>query len=96
MSIQYKSQEYPWNVGCKLQKHHKSKILSYGCVIDINKGFKRWAVGDLLELSSDAMKYAVMEPLRKKWEEDKRPKLENYIANINLEFGFNIRQEEAY
>ena len=61
------------------------KILSYGWVMAIRKGFKRWGVEYLLELSSDAMKYLVMEPLRKKWEEDKRTKLENYIANINLE-----------
>ena len=45
---------------------------------------------DLLELSSDAMKYIVieerlMDPLRKKWKDAKRTKLECYIANINLE-----------
>ena len=43
---------------------------------------------DLLELSSDAMKYVVieerlMDPLRKKWKDAKRTKLEYYIANIN-------------
>ena len=43
-----------------------------------------------LELSSDAMKYVVieerlMDPLRKKWKDAKRTKLEYYIANINPE-----------
>ena len=79
-----------WNVVCKLQKTHKSKILSYGWVIDIKKWFKRWDVEDLLKLSSGVMKYIVieerlMDPLRKTWKDAKRTKLEYYIANINPE-----------
>ena len=46
-------------------------------VVDIKKWFKRWDVEDLLELSSDVMKYVVieerlMEPLTKKWKDAKR------------------------
>ena len=57
------------DVGCKLQKNHKSRILSFGWVVDIKKWFKIWDVEDLLELSSDAMKYVaieerLMKPLR--------------------------------
>ena len=79
-----------WNVGCKLQKTHKSKILSSGWMVDIRKWFKQWGVEDLLELSGDAMQYVVieerlMESLRVKWQDAKRPKLEYYIANINPE-----------
>ena len=45
---------------------------------------------DLLDLSSDAIKYVVieerlMDPLRKKWKDARRTQLEYYIANINLE-----------
>ena len=50
-----------WKVGCKLQKNQNSKILSYGWVVDIKKWFKTWDVKDLLELSSDAMKYVVID-----------------------------------
>ena len=79
-----------WNIGFKLQKNHKSKILSSGWVVDIKKWFKRWDVEDLQELSSDAMKFVVieerlMDPLRNKWKNAKRAKLEHYIANINPE-----------
>ena len=49
------------NVGCKLQKNHKSKILSSGWVVDIRKWFRRWDVDDLLELSGDAMHYVMFE-----------------------------------
>ena len=57
-------------------------------VVDIKKWFKRWGVDDLLELSSDAMKYAnikerVMEPQTKKWEDATRTTLEFYITNVN-------------
>ena len=79
-----------WNVEYKLQKNHKGKILSSGWVVDIKNCFKGWDVEDLLELSTDSMKYVVieerlMEPLRKKWKDAKRTNLEYYIANINLE-----------
>ena len=72
-----------WNVGCKVQKVHMSKILSFGWVIDIEKCFKRQGVEHLVELSSDAMEYILieerlMEPLRKKWEDAQRKK-ERYI-----------------
>ena len=45
---------------------------------------------DLLELSSEAMQYVVIEerlmkPQRQKWEDAKRIKLEYCIANINPE-----------
>ena len=33
-----------WNVGCELQKNHKSRILSSGWVVDIRKWFRRWGV----------------------------------------------------
>ena len=44
-----------WNVGCKLQKNHKSKILSSGWVVDIRKWFRSWGVDVLLEVSGDVM-----------------------------------------
>ena len=55
------------------------------CLINCNDVYNT-----LLELSRDAMKYVVieerlMEPLRKKWKDAKRTKLEYYIANINPE-----------
>ena len=44
----------------------------------------------LLDLSSNAMKYVVIEetlsdPLRKKWKDVERTKLQHYIVNINPE-----------
>ena len=79
-----------WNVGCKLQKNHKSKILSSDWVVDIKKWFRRWGVDDLLELLSDAMHYVMIEErlvesFRIKWEDVKRTKLEYYITNVNPE-----------
>ena len=50
-----------WNIGCKLQKNRKNKIVSSCWVVDIKKWFKRWDVEDLLELSSDSMKYVDIE-----------------------------------
>ena len=50
-----------WNVGCKLQKNHKSKILSSSWVVDIRKWFRRWDVDELLEVSGDAMHYVMIE-----------------------------------
>ena len=52
---------------------------------DLRKWFRRWGVGDLLELSGNVMQYVMieerlMESLRKKWEDAKRTKLEYYIA----------------
>ena len=49
---------------------------------------------DLLELSGDAMHYVMIderlvESLRMKWEDAKRTKLEYYIANVNLNVGFD-------
>ena len=86
--IHYKSQEYAWNAGCKLQKNHNSKILSSGSVVDIRKWLRRWGVDELLELLGNVMQYVIieerlMESLRKKSEDAKRTKLEYYIANIN-------------
>ena len=46
-----------WNVGCKLQKNHKSKIILSGWVVDIRKWFRRWGVDGLLEFSGNAMHY---------------------------------------
>ena len=66
----HRLQHLAWNVGCELQKNHKSKILLSSWVVDIKKWFKIWDVEDLLELSNDVMKYVVIEerlicPLRK-------------------------------
>ena len=77
-------------VRCKLQKNHKSKILSSGWVVDIRKWFRRWVVDDLLEISGDTIQYVMIEErlvesLRTKWEDAKRTKLEYYIANVNPE-----------
>ena len=79
-----------WNVGCKLQKNNKSKILSSGWVVEIRKRFKRWGVDDLLELLGDAMHYVMIEErlvesLKIKWEDATRTKQEYYIANVNPE-----------
>ena len=40
------------------------------------KWFKRWDVKALLELSSDAIKYRLLEAIRTKWEDAKTSKLE--------------------
>ena len=50
-----------WNVGCKLQKNHKSKFLSSSWVVDIRKWFRRWGMDDLLELLGDTMQYVMIE-----------------------------------
>ena len=54
----------------------------------IMKWLKGWGERDLLELSSDAMKYVIiknrlLEALRMKWQDAKISKLEHYIANVN-------------
>ena len=79
-----------WNVGCKLQKNLKRKILSSDWVVHIRKWFWRWGVDDLLELLDDATHYIMyeerlVESLRMKWEDCKRTKVEYYIANVNNE-----------
>ena len=71
----------------KMQKNHNTKILSFGWVVEIKKWFKRWDVGDILELSSDGMKYVVIEErlielVRKRWKYAKQTKLEYHIASI--------------
>ena len=65
---------------------------SLGWVVDIRKWITRWGVDNLLELSGNVMQYVMIverlvESLRMKWEDDKRTKLEYYIANV----GLNIR-----
>ena len=57
---------------------------------------KSWE--DLLELSSDAVEYVVIEerltePLRKKWKDAKRTNLEYYMQTSILNVRFYIRQE---
>ena len=49
-----------WNVGCKIQKNHKTKILSSSSV-DLKKWFKRLGVESLFEVLGDARKYIVIE-----------------------------------
>ena len=44
-----------WNVGCKLQNNHKSKILTSGWVVDIRKWFRR--------AFRQCMQYAIIEDL---------------------------------
>ena len=46
-----------WRIGFKVQKTIKSKILSSLQMLNIMKWFKRCVVKNILELSSDAMKY---------------------------------------
>ena len=74
----------------------ESRILSSSWVVDIKKWFKIWDVEDPLELSSDAMKYVIIEEsdaTRKRWKDAERIKFEYYIVQINLNIGFYIRQE---
>ena len=64
------------NIGCKVQKSNKSKILLSGWVLDIMKWCKRWRVKDQLELLGDVMKYVIIEnkfqqALRMKWQDAK-------------------------
>ena len=66
----------------------RAKILLFGQVLEIMKSFKRWIVKDLLELSSDAMKYVIikdrlLEALRMKWQDTKMSKMKYNIANAN-------------
>ena len=46
-----------WNIGCKVQKTNKSKILSCGWMLDIMK----WGIKYLLEYSCNSLKYVIIE-----------------------------------
>ena len=77
-----------WSIGCKVQETNSSKIISSAYVVDIMKWFKRWGGKDLMELSSDSMKYMIVDDrllgtLVTKWKDAKVSKLEYYIANSN-------------
>ena len=68
--------------------NHKSKILSFGWVVDINKWLKKWDMEELLGVSRHEIynyQGKLIESLMKKWEDAIRKKLEYYIANFNLE-----------
>ena len=67
--------EQAQNIIHKVPNLHRSKTLSSSRVLDIIKRLKRWGVEDLLEISSDVMKYVIIEDrlakvLMTKWQDD--------------------------
>ena len=68
-----------------MQKTNKSKILSFGWVLDIMKCFKRWGAKYRLELSGDTMKYVIIEDklVEAPMTRCEILELECYVANIN-------------